>query len=258
MSERIRIVFLSFYIEAWDALADIYRKMLADPRFEPIVVSIPRRLTGETDYSGEERVSEFYDAQGIEHLRFDFADSTDGTAKLRELAPDYVFLNYPWQRNYQPGYRAEVLSEFTKVCQVPYYSFALVNEPGDDGVDGRLLRSPALADQQHRLCLVELGDALVEVAHRNVLRDVDEATSCSFLVGHRNRVFQVAENDVDGRNHLGKFCDDLFELRREEVNDSTGPKRNLAERFGCTDGEGFEEVFCTAHAGKRRGCAFRP
>ena len=134
MSERIRIVFLSFYIEAWDALADIYRKMLTDPRFEPIVVSIPRRLTGETDYSGEERVSEFYDAQGIDHLRFDFADSTVGTAKLRELAPDYVFLNYPWQRNYQPGYRAEVLSEFTKVCQVPYYSFALVNEPGDDGV----------------------------------------------------------------------------------------------------------------------------
>jgi len=133
-SRPIRVVFLSFYIEAWDALADIYSQMLADPRFEPTVISIPRRLTGETDYSGEDRVSEFYDSQKVAHLRFDFEDSKVGLEKLRELAPDYVFLNYPWQRNYQPGYRAEQLSEFTKVCQVPYYSFALVNEPGDDGV----------------------------------------------------------------------------------------------------------------------------
>ena len=70
-SRPIRVVFLSFYIEAWDALADIYSQMLEDPRFEPTVISIPRRLTGETDYSGEDRVSEFYDSQNVAHLRFD-------------------------------------------------------------------------------------------------------------------------------------------------------------------------------------------
>ena len=133
-SRPIRVVFLSFYFEAWDALAEIYQLMLADPRFEPTVISIPRRLTGETTYSGEAEVSAFYDSLGIKHLRFDFEDSAIGTEKLRAMKPDYVFLNYPWQRNYQPGYRAEVLSEFTKVCQVPYYSFALVNEPGIEDV----------------------------------------------------------------------------------------------------------------------------
>lgn len=165
-SRPIRVVFLSFYFEAWDALADIYRQMLADPRFEPIVISIPRRLTGETNYSGEQRVSEFYDSLGIEHLRFDFEDSTVGTARLRELAPDYVFLNYPWQRNYQPGYRAEVLSEFTKVCQVPYYSFALVNEPGDEGV------APYLYTQRsHQLSsLILTQDAAVVEAFANTSR----------------------------------------------------------------------------------------
>ena len=165
-SRPIRVVFLSFYFEAWDALADIYRQMLADPRFEPVVISIPRRLTGETTYSGEDRVSEFYDSQGIEHLRFDFEDSTIGTAKLRELAPDYVFLNYPWQRNYQPGYRAETLSEFTKVCQVPYYSFALINEPGDHGV------APYLYTQRsHQLSsLIFTQDAAVVDAYAKTSR----------------------------------------------------------------------------------------
>lgn len=160
LSKPIRVVFLSFYFEAWDALADIYRLMLADERFDPIVISIPRRLTGETEYSGEDRVSEFYDSMGVEHLRFDFSDSSIGSQKLRDLAPDYVFLNYPWQRNYQPGYRAEVLSEFTKVCQVPYYSFALVNEPNEHGV------APYLYTQRsHQLSsLIFTQDAAVREA----------------------------------------------------------------------------------------------
>ncbi|CAB4677616.1 MAG: hypothetical protein F2660_00070 [Actinobacteria bacterium] len=162
----IRVVFLSFYFEAWDALADIYRQMLADPRFEPTVISIPRRLTGETTYSGEDKVSALYDSVGVEHLRFDFEDSAIGLAKLREIAPDYVFLNYPWQRNYQPNYRAEVLSEFTKVCQVPYYSFALVNEPGEDGV------APYLYTQRsHQLSsLIFTQDAAVVEAYSRTSR----------------------------------------------------------------------------------------
>lgn len=165
-SRPIRVVFLSFYIEAWDALDGIYRQMLDDPRFEPTVISIPRRLTGETTYSGEDKVSAFYDSVGIDHLRFDFKDSTVGLEKLRELAPDYVFLNYPWQRNYKPGYRAEALSEFTKVCQVPYYSFALVNEPGDDGV------APYLYTQRsHQLSsLIFTQDAAVVEAYSRTSR----------------------------------------------------------------------------------------
>jgi hypothetical protein len=74
-SRPIRVVFLSFYFEAWDALDGIYRQMLADPRFEPTVISIPRRLTGESSYSGEAQVSAFFDSVGIEHLRFEFEDS---------------------------------------------------------------------------------------------------------------------------------------------------------------------------------------
>ena len=131
---RIRVVFLTFYFEAWDALADIHAQMITDPRFEVTLISIPRRFSKDEPFGGEERVSKFFDQLGLRHERFNFEDSSVGLAKLRELAPDYVFINYPWQRNYQPGYRVEVLSEFTKVAYVPYYSLALVNEPGEVGV----------------------------------------------------------------------------------------------------------------------------
>ena len=130
----IKVVFLSFYFEAWDALADVHALMLKDPRFEVTVISIPRRFRKDEPFAGEDKVSAFFDGLGVEHVRFNFDDSNQGLSRLKELAPDYVFINYPWQRNYQSAYRVETLSEFTKVCYVPYYSLALVNEPGELGV----------------------------------------------------------------------------------------------------------------------------
>lgn len=130
----IKVVFLTFYFEAWDALADIYERMAADSRFETKVISIPRRFSKDEPFGNEDQVSGFFDALGVPHERFNFEDSCLGLEKLREFAPDYVFINYPWQRNYQPGYRVDELAQFTKVCYVPYYSLALVNEPGEVGV----------------------------------------------------------------------------------------------------------------------------
>lgn len=133
-TSRIKVVFLTFYFEAWDALADVHARMLNDERFDVTVVSIPRRFRKEEPFGDEAKVSAFLAEQGVKHERFDFDDSLVGLERLKAMAPDYVFINYPWQRNYQPGYRAEALSEFTKVCYVPYYSLALVNEPGETGV----------------------------------------------------------------------------------------------------------------------------
>ncbi len=130
----IRVVFLLFYFEAWDSLDEVYRLMAADPEFDPIVVTIPRKLTGDEDFGDEPKVSAFLTERGIPHERFDYSDDTVGLARLVALRPDYVFLNYPWQRNYQESYRVESLASFTKVCYVPYFSLYLVNEPGVVGV----------------------------------------------------------------------------------------------------------------------------
>jgi len=162
----IKVVFLTFYFEAWDALNAVWRHMVEDPRFEPVVVSIPRRLTGDNSFIDEDRVSEFFDQQGIPHLRFNYEDSKQGLDRLRAMEPDYVFINYPWQRNYQPGYRVEALSEFTHVCYVPYYSLPLVNEPGDSGV------APHLYQQRsHQLAsLVFTQDPSVRAAYATTQR----------------------------------------------------------------------------------------
>jgi hypothetical protein len=123
-----RVAFVTFYFEAWDALADIYARMLDDPRFEVLVVAIPRKLTGDASWDDASGVSDFFAAQGIDHL-IGSADASE----LRQWAPDYVFINYPWQRNYQKAYRADELVKFTRIAYVPYYSLPLVNEPDASG-----------------------------------------------------------------------------------------------------------------------------
>jgi len=120
-----RVAFVTFYYEAWDSLAEVYQRMLDDPRFEVLVVAIPRKLTGDSSWDDAAGVSDFFASQGIDHV----IGSPDAS-ELREWAPDYVFINYPWQRNYQKAYRADELVKFTRIAYVPYYSLPLVNELG--------------------------------------------------------------------------------------------------------------------------------
>ncbi len=163
MAKPIKVIFLTFYFEAWDAFDAIYKQMKADSRFDPMVITMPRKLTGYEKFRDEELVSSYLDTLGIEHERFQFKKSKDGLARLKELKPDYVFLNYPWQRNYKKNYQIEKLVEFTKVCYVPYFSTSLVNEPGVDGVALHQYTQPT-HEQAH---MVFLQDADTKEAFDN-------------------------------------------------------------------------------------------
>jgi CDP-glycerol glycerophosphotransferase (TagB/SpsB family) len=139
--EPIKVVFLGLYFEAWDALDEIYQKMAKNPRFEPIVVSMPRKLTGQLAYAQEEKAHAFFKSKRIPHIRLNFGGSgsqnAEGLAILKDLTPDYVFVNYPWQRNYQPAVRFDHLVEFTRLVYVPYFSLVMVDEPDDEPGGGQ-------------------------------------------------------------------------------------------------------------------------
>ena len=163
---QIRVVFLVFYYEAWDALAGIYDLMRTSSQFDVTVISIPRRFSSEAPFAEEDEVSHYFDRLEVSHLRYNFDDSFEGLERLKALKPDYVFINYPWQRNYQPGYRVDQLNEFTKVCYVPYYSAPLVIEPDQEGVAPHLYMQ-----RSHQLAsLVFTQDKNVYLAYANTSR----------------------------------------------------------------------------------------
>ena len=152
-----RVVFLTFYYEAWDALAEIYKLMVTDPRFQVQVVAIDRRLTGEAEFGGVEAVSEFFEGLGIPHQV-----NANLTALFGGLGPDYIFVNYPWQRNYAPQYRPEVLAAIGRIVYVPYYSLPMTNEPAD----GRGVASHLYTQRMHQLAsLIFVQDKFVRDAY---------------------------------------------------------------------------------------------
>ncbi|MEY3537872.1 MAG: hypothetical protein RL645_686 [Actinomycetota bacterium] len=135
----IRVAFVLFYVEAWDSLAATHELLTRDNRFEVLVVAVPKRLTGDAGFDDASDASEFLTAAGVEHETWAYADDGSQAARdLREWRPDYVFMNYPWQRNYQRELRPDALVRFTRIAYVPYFSLSLVKEPDGQGgfIDG--------------------------------------------------------------------------------------------------------------------------
>jgi CDP-glycerol glycerophosphotransferase (TagB/SpsB family) len=102
---------------------------------------MPRKLTGQLAYAQEEKAHAFFESRQIHHIRLNSGGSgsqnPEGLAILKDLAPDYVFVNYPWQRNYQPAVRFDHLVEFTRLVYVPYFSLVMVDEPDDEPGGGQ-------------------------------------------------------------------------------------------------------------------------
>ena len=168
MRRPIKVVFLTFYFEAWDALAEVHRLMAGDGRFDVSVVAVARKLTGDAGYGGVAEVSAFFNGLGVRHLV---------NADLAELAPDYIFVNYPWQRNYAPQYRPDVLAGIGRVVYVPYYSLPLVQEPVD-GVNPASGFEPVAAhlytQRMHQIAsLVFVQDKFVRDAYAELERGAE-------------------------------------------------------------------------------------
>ena len=166
------------YFEAWDALDEVYQLMDKDDRFEPVVISLPRKLTGQLRYADEEKAHAFFESKGIKHLRFNMGGS-DGSNQevleaLKTLKPDYVFANYPWQRNYQPAIRFDKLISFTRLAYVPYFSLAMVEEPDDEpggGQVGSLVATHLYKQRLHQVAsLVFTQDKFVKEAYKSTER----------------------------------------------------------------------------------------
>ena len=92
----------------------------------------------------------------------------------------------------------------------------------------------------------ELGGAEVDA-----LADRDQAGPGLLLVGGRDAVLQVAQDDVDPGGDVGHLGHHLVDRRWEEVDHPAGSDRDLPNRFGGTDGQRSEEVLGAAHEGQQ-------
>jgi hypothetical protein len=81
-----------------------------------------------------------------------------------------------------------------------------------------------------------------------LLRDIDQPFARRLLVGRRDRIFQVAQEDIDLRDEVRDLGTHLLQLRREEVNHAVRPRGHRGGRLRRAGGERDEEGSGITHA----------
>ena len=121
---KIRVVFVCHRPQIWGALKTVFEACVADDDFEPIIVTIPNKK----EIKGKDLNHEIYVSEGAEEYYKDypcqviqgFNYDTKKWFDLRELSPDYLFFQNPYDICRPPAYKSDVVCLYTKICYVHY------------------------------------------------------------------------------------------------------------------------------------------
>ena len=117
--EVLNVVFIIQYIPGWNKLEPIYKKMLDDDRFNPIIVCVPLNIQNHIlmDGKGNDTYQYF-----IEHgYKAIDALLDDGSwFDLKKLEPDYLFHSRPYNAFMPKCYTSGKIVKYALICNVMY------------------------------------------------------------------------------------------------------------------------------------------
>ncbi len=120
-SGKINIVFLYQMPELWNKLEPVCEEFIKDEKFNVIILTIPKQEI--LIDSRVEKYSENENFKTIKHFDCKVIDAKVNENEwydLKNLNPDYVFYQRPYD-NYLPNiYRSYNTIKYTKTCYVPY------------------------------------------------------------------------------------------------------------------------------------------
>lgn len=145
----IRVAFLIHHAAAWSSLRGIVDAMQADPGFEPLIVSLPHRFPMLGQMGGEAEVHQMLVEQGYPHARVLDAEAEQALERVKQLNPQVVFRQAPWDADVPTCLQAQHLS-FAKLCYVPYgYMTAKIEKQQFDQTYHRLCWRIFCPDDAH-------------------------------------------------------------------------------------------------------------
>ena len=118
----IKVGFLCQYLPAWEKLIPIYRRMQADPRFEPVIIAIPSGIADNRLVHPESLENDTYDHL-ISHGYPEALNALVGKEQwldLQKMELSYVFCLRPYNDMMPAPYTSGALSKHTRVCLILY------------------------------------------------------------------------------------------------------------------------------------------
>lgn len=124
--EKINVVFVCHRPAVWESLHSVYDALKADNDFEVYIVAIPNKkelpkLGLNHEIYESEGAEEFWEEYGC--IRgYDY--QTKEWFDLKQLCPDYVFFQQPYNDTRCDAYKSWNVATYAKLCYVPYaYDF---------------------------------------------------------------------------------------------------------------------------------------
>lgn len=130
-SGPIKVGFIGQYIPAWNKVEELYRAMLADDRFEPVIICVPLNISEhklQNPESMENDTYEYYKKNGYNAVNA--LIGKDEWLDLKSLDLDYIFYQRPYDYHLPIQYVSGAVSRYSKICMV-LYAMVMVEEDLD-------------------------------------------------------------------------------------------------------------------------------
>ncbi len=112
--KKIRVLFICQMPQLWNKMSDVYFEMLEDSRIEVSVLVVPDISVAKENQ--EESIRFFKNIKGnVIHAR-----TGSGWYPIRDLNPDYVFYQRPYDAYLPDEYRSTCVAGYARVCYIPY------------------------------------------------------------------------------------------------------------------------------------------
>ena len=122
--EPITVLFICSRPEVWGSLETVYQSCVKNEKINPLIIAIPNKkdlpkIRFNHDEYIDEGAYDFFKKKGYNVINgYDF--KTREWINVDKYAPDYVFLQTPYDVCRPVHLRSNVLSSYTKVCFVHY------------------------------------------------------------------------------------------------------------------------------------------
>lgn len=124
--EKIKVVFLELFEGMWK-LDPVFRKMLDDPRFEPIILICPCiSYSEDVMWEGMERTYTFFKNKKYPVI-LAYIEAEERWINLQEIKPDIVFFSIPHNMTRKEYYEDAYLNYLSCFCGYGY----IISEMGD-------------------------------------------------------------------------------------------------------------------------------
>ena len=127
LQKELKIVFYMKNPEVWNSVKTVYEAALNRNDVQVYLLAIPPYRNGKWDLQDERSYRFCLEVAGERTIRAYNPETCEWFA-LEELAPDYVVLDKPYNHELPEMYRMEKISQFTKICYIPY-GYTYLNTP---------------------------------------------------------------------------------------------------------------------------------